>query len=96
MKLEAHIADSLRFFGKPYEEVHRWLDEFAGTPQYGYRHRCKRHHKQGVEEIRPMFGDEAALAAMEHIKSDLREEGWRDEKDPMPMDEGDYKRMGLF
>jgi hypothetical protein len=96
MKLEAHIADSLRLLGKPFEEIHRWLDEFAGTPEYGFRHRRKRHHLKGIEEVRKMFGDEAAEAACEHIKADLREEGWRDGTDRIPKDEEDYRRMGLL
>ena len=28
-KFEDHCAETIKLFGKPYEEVHRWLDEFA-------------------------------------------------------------------
>jgi len=46
-KFEDHCAESIRLFGKPYEEVHSWLDAFAGTKVYGYRHRKKWHHGAG-------------------------------------------------
>src|SRR5947209_4639548 len=36
---EQHCAESVRVFGNPYSEVHRWLDEFARRPPHGMRHR---------------------------------------------------------
>ena len=42
--------------GKPFEEVHRWLDEFAGKPPYGMRHRKLRHHLAGIEQARKLWG----------------------------------------
>jgi hypothetical protein len=95
MKLEAHEKESLAIFAKPYSEVHLWLDEFAGTPEYGMRHRRKRHHRQGVREAEGLFGEEAGLAARLHIISDLKEEGWREDQH-FPEDEADYIRMGFF
>jgi uncharacterized protein DUF6915 len=90
-----HCAESIRLFGEPFEEVHRWLDEFAGTPPYGMKHRKKRHHEAGVNEVRRLFGEPAARAARQHIISDLKMEGWT-ESDPFPKDEQDYVKMGLF
>jgi hypothetical protein len=75
MKLEAHEKESLVLFGKPYTEVHLWLDAFAGTLECGMRHRRKRHHKAGIREAEKLFGEEGALAAKLHIISDLKEEG---------------------
>ena len=95
MKLQEHEKESLALFGKPYTEVHLWLDAFAGTPEYGMRHRRKRHHKTGVREARELFGEEGALAARLHIISDLKEEGWL-ECDRFPENEEDYVRMGFF
>ena len=94
-RFEYHCAESLRLFGKPYEEVHRWLDEFAGTPEYGYRHRRKRHHEDGIRESINLFGPEAGEAARQHIISDLKEEGWTDQ-DHFPLNETDYTKMGLY
>jgi hypothetical protein len=34
-----HYAETTGVLGKPFEEVHRWLDEFAAKPPYGMRHR---------------------------------------------------------
>jgi hypothetical protein len=92
---EQHCADAAARFGKPHEEVHRWLDEFAGVAPYGMRHRKKRHHLSGIDEVRRLWGDEAAEVARQHIIADLHLEGWR-EADPFPKDEAHYQRMGLF
>jgi hypothetical protein len=94
-RFEDHCAETLRSFGKSFAEVHRWLDEFAGSPEYGFRHRRKRHHEAGIREAANLFGDGAAEAARAHIISDLKEEGWT-EKDHFPLDETDYVRIGLF
>lgn len=94
-RLEDHCAESLRIFGETFENVHLWLDEFAGTPEYGFRHRRKRHHEAGIRKAADLFGDGAEEAARLHIISDLKEEGWT-EKDHFPLDEADYLRMGLF
>jgi hypothetical protein len=95
MTLAEHMAESLTLFGAPFEEVHRWLDEFAGTPLCRMRHRQKRHHLKGIEEVRARWGDLAAAVARQHIISDLKLEGWT-EIDRLPKDEADYVRMGLF
>jgi hypothetical protein len=92
---EQHCEEARQRFGKPYAEVHQWLDAFAGQPPYGMRHRKKRHHLAGMESVRRRWGDEAADAARQHIIADLKQEGWT-ESDPFPRDERDYQRMGLF
>ena len=51
MIFEEHCKESFRLFGEPFEEVHLWLDEFAGTEKYGMRHRRVRHHQVGLNEI---------------------------------------------
>lgn len=71
MKLEEHERESLAIIGKPYTEIHLWLDEFAGTPECGMRHRRRRHHKEGLREAEKLFGWDAVLAARLHITS-----GW--------------------
>lgn len=95
MRLKDHCDESIRLFGKPYGEVHSWLDAFAGSKSFGMRHRKKRHHLKGIEEGREFFGDEGAEAARRHIVSDLKEKGWT-ENDHFPKDEDEYVRMGLF
>ena len=69
---EQHFEESVRPFGGPFEEVHRWLDEFAGKPPHGMRHRKFRHHEAGIEMVRRQWGDTAAAAARAHIIADLK------------------------
>ena len=45
--------------------MHQWLD--ALFAEFGHEHRRHRHHAEGIEEVRKMWGDEAALAAKIHI-----------------------------
>ena len=90
-----HCAETTAALGQPFEEVHRWLDEFAGKPPYGMRHRKLRHHLAGIEQARKLWGDQAAAAARLHIIADLKQEGWTEDQ-PFPRDEQHYMRMGLF
>ena len=94
MRFADHCAESVRLLGEGFEQVHEWLDEYAATP-LGARHRRRRHHLAGIEEVRRRWGDQAAEAARQHVISDLQEEGWR-ASDRIPADEQDYVRMGLF
>lgn len=95
MRLEEHEQESIRLYGKAFTEVHLWLDEFAHTKEYGMRHRKVRHHLEGMKHVEVLFGKEAALAARQHIVSDLKGKGWK-ESDHFPEDENDYVRMGLY
>lgn len=94
-KFEDHCRESITLFGRPYAEVHLWLDEFHGTEKYKMRHRRVRHHEAGIKEAIKLFGEEAGAVAKQHIISDLKEEGWTN-SDPFPRDEGHYVKMGLF
>ncbi len=93
---DEHCQESVRLFGKPYEQVHKCLDEFAGAPGIGMKHRRFRHHKAGIEEIKKLFGEDAGKVARQHIISDLMEEGWNKKEHPFPKDEDHYVKMGLF
>ncbi|HZM05951.1 MAG TPA: hypothetical protein VFC44_23360 [Candidatus Saccharimonadales bacterium] len=92
---QEHCAETVVALGEPFEQVHLWLDEFAGKPPHGMRHRKLRHHRAGVEEVRKLWGDQAAEAARLHIIADLKQEGWTAVM-PFPRDESHYKNMGLF
>lgn len=63
-----HEYDCKHLLGQPWTEVHQWLDELFA--EYGPAHRCHRHHTEGIDEVRRMWGDEAALAAKIHILVD--------------------------
>lgn len=71
----------------------------GATPQIstGFRisSRELRHHLAGIEQVRKLWGDQAAVAARMHIVADLKQEGWTDDQ-PFPRDEQHYKAMGLF
>lgn len=95
MKHEQHCNECEQNFGSPYAEIHTWLDEFAGSKQYGMRHRRVRHHEAGILQVMELFGGEAGIAARLHILADLREEGWK-ETDHFPLNEQEYINMGLF
>ena len=88
-----HCAETKAVLGKPLQEMHRWLDEFAGQSPYGIRVRKLRHHLAGIEQARKLWGDQAA--ARLHIVADLKQEGWTEDQ-PFPRDEQHYKRMGFF
>jgi hypothetical protein len=64
------MRDCQRLLGAPYESVNRWIDEFFGA--HGPQHRKYRHHREGIEEARALFGDEGAKAAAVHILRDCR------------------------
>lgn len=66
--LQQHCADCQRELGKPFEPVHQWLDALFKV--LGPKHRSARHHTGGVEQIRKMWGDQAARAAEIHIMRD--------------------------
>jgi hypothetical protein len=92
---EDHCLRCQEKLGQPFPEVHLWLDYFYDKPPYGTRHRHLRHHKQGFEQVRKMWGDKAALAAEIHIRQDLESEGWPDNK-PIPEDSEVYRKSGLW
>ncbi len=67
-----HCQDCIDKLGKPFEEVHKWLDEKSCyNGKLNINHRRYRHHNEGVEQIRNMYGDDAAKAAELHIILDF-------------------------
>ena len=68
---EEHCSDCLNELGDEWGKVHKWLDEFFAKMGWDAKHRDLRHHEVGIEEVRKMWGDEAAEAARIHIKKDF-------------------------
>ena len=69
MKLEDHEKQSVEYFGKPWTEVHVFLDQFF--PMFrGADHRRVLHHVAGVNEVVRRFGEESRPVAELHIKED--------------------------
>lgn len=105
MNLAQHCQHSIELFGKPFEEVHLWLDEFQKDPLYKSRHRRKRHHKQGIEQVRELFGEGASLAATQHIIDDIASEDaalrklcptYKDFSHLIPENEENYVKRGYW
>ena len=55
---------------RDWQVVHFWLDELAKIYWPWMGHRVHRHNKDGVEDVRKKWGDEAARAAEIHIIKD--------------------------
>ena len=72
MNYKAHCDECEKKLGKGWEVVHRWLDYYANHngAAFNPHHRIFRHHRKGVEEVRKMWGDQAAKAAELHIIAD--------------------------
>jgi hypothetical protein len=68
MDHEEHCRYAMDRFGDGYPEIHCWLDEFFSLE--GWKHRKYRHHSEGVEMAREVFGDIGALVAEQHIRLD--------------------------
>jgi hypothetical protein len=68
--LSQHNKDCSRFLGESFEDVNKWIDEYFSL--YGPTHRKFRHHREGIEEARELFGERAATAAAIHILRDCR------------------------
>lgn len=67
---EDHCKECLVKMGDPFCKVHNWLDSPVPGKPFG-EHRRLRHNTNGVNEVRKMWGDKAAKAAMIHIVSDF-------------------------
>ena len=68
--LQEHEYDCRRILCREWTEVHLRLDALFIYKKHGAEHRRHRHHKEGVEEVRQQWGDEAAIAAKIHTLID--------------------------
>ena len=66
--LEEHCRESKERLGCEWREVHEWLDGLFAS--IGPSHRRARHHNEGIEEARTLFGDQAVEAAELHVLAD--------------------------
>lgn len=69
MKQEEHERLCSETFGKPFAEVHAYLDQYY--PMFrNNNHRLLLHHQQGIELVVERFGEEARGPAEQHIELD--------------------------
>jgi hypothetical protein len=83
MEIKDHEQACIERFGKPYTDVHIWLDWYKGKSGDGFdytnetgfpaKHREKTHHVEGVLEVIGMWGEEAGEAAKQHILDDFKD-----------------------
>ena len=96
--------------GEEFPLVHKWLDELAHRPRHDRNgwmvepshtgplnpgHRKYRHTLEGVEHVRATWGDEAALAAILHIKDDIYGPCPHTDRQTIPKDTKEYQDWGM-
>ncbi len=69
MKRYQHENRCIEFFGKPFTEVHEYLDQFAREVGLA-NHRGILHNPEGVEKVVKEFGEEARCPALLHLYDD--------------------------
>ncbi len=69
MNQEQHEKACQEKFGNPWPEVHFFLDQYFDQFR-SMTHRYLLHHKQGVELVVEVFGEEARGPAEQHIELD--------------------------
>ena len=70
---EEHCQDSLKRYGKRFDELHRWLDEPSTMLAKG--HRIHRHDPVTTPKLaKELFGEFADQACIDHIRLDRLEE----------------------
>jgi len=66
---EEHCLDSLKKYGKRFDELHRWMDE--PWEVLGKKHRMYRHDPYTTpQEAKKIFGEYADHACLDHIRLD--------------------------
>ena len=69
---EEHCRDSLRKYGKRFDELHKWMDE--PRELLGKKHRMYRHDPRTTpQEAKKLFGEYADHACIDHIMLDYPE-----------------------
>ncbi len=94
MKFQDHAKSSQNKFGKPFFEVHKYIDQFY--KELGIGHRFIFHHKLGIELIVDRFGEDVRKAAELHIREDTDgdlPEDWSYYGEPLFLKLEDYARL---
>jgi hypothetical protein len=87
-----HELESIKLFGKPFTEVHAWLDELAWkNGKFDPYHRKYRHTMEGVNHIRKIYGKCAKQVAIRHILSDLTGFGWWTKANGIPKNTNEFE-----
>ncbi|MHA1250797.1 MAG: hypothetical protein ACTSRP_12460 [Candidatus Helarchaeota archaeon] len=70
-----HIFKSLKRRGKSFKAVHEWLDNCNVQPyvdfnKYFMQHRIERHNPYGLDYVYKIWGKEALIEAIIHLRDD--------------------------
>ncbi len=70
-EFQEHCRISELRTGKRFEDLHRWMDNFAG--ELGKNHREQRHGLNDIETVKKRWGDEGVIEFLVHIIVDFRD-----------------------
>ncbi|WDP89303.1 MAG: hypothetical protein HUN04_06000 [Desulfobacter sp.] len=89
MKREEHEQRSIEMFGKPFSEVHAFLDQYFAM--FGPYHRIVLHHRRGLELMNQQIPGPVRQVGEGHIIDDLGfiPEDWTDPEFDMDRDYAD-------
>ncbi len=76
-QIEDHCKDCKALLGRPFEKVHKFLDQYAEVFDVGTfteYHRTFLHNKRGILLAQEYWGREAGLAAKIHLVRDYHEQ----------------------
>ena len=68
--LSEHEARAIEVLGRPWTDVHEWLDQYF-TLVPGVAHRIVLHHRLSIELGVAMFGADARAALEQHVQDDF-------------------------
>lgn len=90
-----HADACIKQFGRPFYEVHHFLDRYQAEYR-GYEHRRLQHHRLGVELVVKEYGEEARAPAELHIRQDTAgelPEDWSFYGEPLLLKIEDYDKQ---
>ena len=71
-ELKIHEEESVKQYGKPFTELHQWMDAPVKVLHYGHR-KVRHDPKVTPLETKNLFGENADHACLDHIILDLQE-----------------------
>lgn len=74
--IDQHCEDCKNLLGEHFNDVHMWLDHYAGVfpiQFFSDYHRSFRHNSYGLEVVRSLFGPRAEIAAKIHLVRDCED-----------------------
>lgn len=70
MYITEHESQSLKVLGRPFTEIHEWIDQYYKMVD-NVAHRVVLHHRNGIELGVTLFGESARKALELHVRDDF-------------------------